>query len=113
MFHDVSAVLTGRVFRYPSGPCILSILPNNSSGHYKKATTTFVFSLYKVCICAYTHASQSKCIPVDDRKHWVRRLRRFGFPAYDTDDSPWIGGLLRRSLTLLVSGLTQLISYVA
>ncbi|GLB33791.1 putative transporter [Lyophyllum shimeji] len=25
---------------YPSGPCILSILPNNSSGHYKKATTT-------------------------------------------------------------------------
>ncbi|KAH8105034.1 MFS transporter [Phellopilus nigrolimitatus] len=23
---------------YPSGPCILSILPNNSSGHYKKAT---------------------------------------------------------------------------
>ncbi|KAJ7591075.1 MFS general substrate transporter [Mycena floridula] len=25
---------------YPSGPCILSILPNNSSGHYKRATTT-------------------------------------------------------------------------
>lgn len=25
---------------YPSGPCILSILPNNTSGHYKKATTT-------------------------------------------------------------------------
>ncbi|KAF4574635.1 hypothetical protein EYR36_005983 [Pleurotus pulmonarius] len=25
---------------YPSAPCILSILPNNSSGHYKKATTT-------------------------------------------------------------------------
>uniref|UniRef100_A0A0W0FIY0 Putative MFS transporter n=2 Tax=Moniliophthora roreri TaxID=221103 RepID=A0A0W0FIY0_MONRR len=25
---------------YPSGPCILSILPNNSSGHFKKATTT-------------------------------------------------------------------------
>ncbi|KAG7085620.1 hypothetical protein E1B28_003169 [Marasmius oreades] len=25
---------------YPSGPSILSILPNNSSGHYKKATTT-------------------------------------------------------------------------
>ncbi|KAF8591497.1 MFS general substrate transporter [Ramaria rubella] len=25
---------------YPCGPCILSILPNNSSGHYKKATTT-------------------------------------------------------------------------
>ncbi|KDQ64484.1 hypothetical protein JAAARDRAFT_683874 [Jaapia argillacea MUCL 33604] len=25
---------------YPSGPCILTILPNNSSGHYKKATTT-------------------------------------------------------------------------
>ncbi|KZT22298.1 MFS transporter [Neolentinus lepideus HHB14362 ss-1] len=25
---------------YPSGPCILSILPNNSSGHYKKATAT-------------------------------------------------------------------------
>ncbi|KAI0053623.1 MFS transporter [Auriscalpium vulgare] len=24
---------------YPSAPCILSILPNNSSGHYKKATT--------------------------------------------------------------------------
>ncbi|EIM85641.1 MFS transporter [Stereum hirsutum FP-91666 SS1] len=24
---------------YPTGPCILSILPNNSSGHYKKATT--------------------------------------------------------------------------
>ncbi|KAI0824785.1 MFS general substrate transporter [Trametes gibbosa] len=23
---------------YPCGPCILSILPNNSSGHYKKAT---------------------------------------------------------------------------
>jgi MFS family permease len=25
---------------YPSGPCILSILPNNTAGHYKKATTT-------------------------------------------------------------------------
>lgn len=25
---------------YPSGPCILSILPNNSRGHYKRATTT-------------------------------------------------------------------------
>ncbi|KAF9055247.1 MFS transporter [Hymenopellis radicata] len=25
---------------YPSGPCILSILPNNSSGHFKRATTT-------------------------------------------------------------------------
>ncbi|KAF5370102.1 hypothetical protein D9758_001066 [Tetrapyrgos nigripes] len=25
---------------YPCGPSILSILPNNSSGHYKKATTT-------------------------------------------------------------------------
>ncbi|KAF9058209.1 MFS general substrate transporter [Panaeolus papilionaceus] len=25
---------------YPSGPSILSILPNNSAGHYKKATTT-------------------------------------------------------------------------
>jgi len=25
---------------YPSGPSILSILPNNSSGHYKRATTT-------------------------------------------------------------------------
>jgi len=25
---------------YPCGPCILCILPNNSSGHYKKATTT-------------------------------------------------------------------------
>ncbi|KAL1748382.1 MFS transporter [Schizophyllum fasciatum] len=25
---------------YPSGPCLLSILPNNTSGHYKKATTT-------------------------------------------------------------------------
>ncbi|KAL0576632.1 hypothetical protein V5O48_005331 [Marasmius crinis-equi] len=25
---------------YPSGPSILSILPNNTSGHYKKATTT-------------------------------------------------------------------------
>ncbi|KAF9009084.1 MFS transporter [Cyathus striatus] len=25
---------------YPSAPCILSILPNNSSGHFKKATTT-------------------------------------------------------------------------
>ncbi|KAF8469445.1 MFS general substrate transporter [Gautieria morchelliformis] len=25
---------------YPCGPCILTILPNNSSGHYKKATTT-------------------------------------------------------------------------
>ncbi|KAH8830868.1 MFS general substrate transporter [Flagelloscypha sp. PMI_526] len=25
---------------YPCGPCILSILPNNSAGHYKKATTT-------------------------------------------------------------------------
>jgi len=25
---------------YPAGPCILSILPNNSSGHYKKATST-------------------------------------------------------------------------
>lgn len=25
---------------YPSGPSILSILPNNSSGYYKKATTT-------------------------------------------------------------------------
>ncbi|TEB30252.1 MFS general substrate transporter [Coprinellus micaceus] len=25
---------------YPSVPCILSILPNNSAGHYKKATTT-------------------------------------------------------------------------
>jgi len=25
---------------YPCGPCILSILPNNSSGHYKRATTT-------------------------------------------------------------------------
>ncbi|KAF9534345.1 MFS transporter [Crepidotus variabilis] len=25
---------------YPAGPCILSILPNNSAGHYKKATTT-------------------------------------------------------------------------
>ncbi|TBU32911.1 MFS general substrate transporter [Dichomitus squalens] len=24
---------------YPCGPCILSILPNNSAGHYKKATT--------------------------------------------------------------------------
>ncbi|KAI0068665.1 MFS transporter [Artomyces pyxidatus] len=24
---------------YPSAPCILSILPNNSGGHYKKATT--------------------------------------------------------------------------
>jgi len=24
---------------YPSAPCILSILPNNSAGHYKKATT--------------------------------------------------------------------------
>lgn len=23
---------------YPCGPCILSILPNNSAGHYKKAT---------------------------------------------------------------------------
>lgn len=26
--------------RYPSGPSILSILPNNTSGHYKRATTT-------------------------------------------------------------------------
>jgi len=25
---------------YPSGPCILSILPNNGNGHYKRATTT-------------------------------------------------------------------------
>ncbi|KAF9451708.1 MFS general substrate transporter [Macrolepiota fuliginosa MF-IS2] len=25
---------------YPAGPCLLSILPNNSRGHYKKATTT-------------------------------------------------------------------------
>ncbi|KAF5321364.1 hypothetical protein D9619_001106 [Psilocybe cf. subviscida] len=25
---------------YPSAPCILSILPNNSNGHYKRATTT-------------------------------------------------------------------------
>jgi len=25
---------------YPSAPCILSILPNNCGGHYKKATTT-------------------------------------------------------------------------
>jgi len=25
---------------YPSAPCILSILPNNSAGYYKKATTT-------------------------------------------------------------------------
>ncbi|PPQ77772.1 hypothetical protein CVT25_011207 [Psilocybe cyanescens] len=25
---------------YPSAPCILSILPNNSSGHYKRAATT-------------------------------------------------------------------------
>jgi MFS family permease len=25
---------------YPAGPCLLSILPNNSSGHYKRATTT-------------------------------------------------------------------------
>ncbi|KDR83760.1 hypothetical protein GALMADRAFT_86283 [Galerina marginata CBS 339.88] len=25
---------------YPSAPCILSILPNNSSGHYKRASTT-------------------------------------------------------------------------
>jgi MFS family permease len=25
---------------YPAGPSILSILPNNSAGHYKKATTT-------------------------------------------------------------------------
>ncbi|KAK0453626.1 MFS transporter [Armillaria borealis] len=25
---------------YPCGPCLLSILPNNSSGHYKKATAT-------------------------------------------------------------------------
>ncbi|KNZ78049.1 hypothetical protein J132_02341 [Termitomyces sp. J132] len=25
---------------YPSAPCILSILPNNSSGYFKKATTT-------------------------------------------------------------------------
>lgn len=25
---------------YPSAPCILSILPNNTGGHYKKATTT-------------------------------------------------------------------------
>lgn len=24
--------------RYPCGPCILSILPNNCAGHYKKAT---------------------------------------------------------------------------
>lgn len=24
---------------YPCGPCILSILPNNTAGHYKRATT--------------------------------------------------------------------------
>lgn len=26
-------------YSYPCGPCILSILPNNNAGHYKKATT--------------------------------------------------------------------------
>ncbi|KAF6762630.1 MFS general substrate transporter [Ephemerocybe angulata] len=34
------AVFFMSVGVYPSAPCILSILPNNSSGHYKKATTT-------------------------------------------------------------------------
>ncbi|KAK0190957.1 MFS transporter [Armillaria mellea] len=34
------AVFLIAVGVYPCGPCLLSILPNNSSGHYKKATAT-------------------------------------------------------------------------
>ncbi|KAI0268207.1 MFS general substrate transporter [Gloeopeniophorella convolvens] len=34
-----AAVFLVALGLYPSAPCILSILPNNSSGHYKKATT--------------------------------------------------------------------------
>ncbi|KAG7449228.1 MFS transporter [Guyanagaster necrorhizus] len=33
-------LLMSQCYSYPSGPCLLSILPNNSSGHYKRATTT-------------------------------------------------------------------------
>ncbi|KAI0774142.1 MFS general substrate transporter [Fomes fomentarius] len=33
---EVFLIATGI---YPCGPCILSILPNNNAGHYKKATT--------------------------------------------------------------------------
>ncbi|KAK0242762.1 MFS transporter [Armillaria nabsnona] len=35
-----AAVFLIAVGIYPCGPCLLSILPNNSSGHYKKATAT-------------------------------------------------------------------------
>lgn len=34
------AVFFMAVGVYPTVPCVLSILPNNTSGHYKKATTT-------------------------------------------------------------------------
>lgn len=52
---------------YPTSPCILSILPNNSSGHYKKASTTalqiFIANIGGfVATFAYTSDQQPKYI---------------------------------------------------
>jgi hypothetical protein len=60
---------------YPSGPCILSILPNNTAGHYKKATTTALQLAIANCGCVtlpifclrWHHDSFS--FPVDSWRH--------------------------------------------
>ncbi|KIY71431.1 MFS general substrate transporter [Cylindrobasidium torrendii FP15055 ss-10] len=48
---------------YPSVPCILSILPNNNSGHYKKATTTALQIAIANCsgfVATFAYSSDQK-----------------------------------------------------
>ena len=83
--HSLAPVADDMISSYPCGPCILSILPNNSAGHYKKATT--VALQLALANCGYV-AGIARC-----RRSFSRNLFLVvsGFVAtfvYDSSQAP-------------------------
>ncbi|KAI0775937.1 major facilitator superfamily domain-containing protein [Trametes elegans] len=70
---------------YPCGPCILSILPNNSAGHYKKATA--VALQLAISNCGYVRSRP----PSDSPRGLTNTAVHRGFIAtftYDSSQAP-------------------------